>query len=154
MSTFSDCMPCQLRDIRAWAHPNCVVCAPSNAVGLGLIFHATDDGGVEATFGCSRQFEGYAKVLHGGVIASILDGAMTNCLFAHGLVAVTAELKIRFRHQVAVDVPATIRAWIPESHGRLHQVKAQLVQESQVKVVASGKFMEQPGAVGSGGGPT
>jgi acyl-coenzyme A thioesterase PaaI-like protein len=36
-------------------------------------------------------------MLHGGVISSILDGTMTNCLFAHGTVAVTAELRVRFR---------------------------------------------------------
>jgi acyl-coenzyme A thioesterase PaaI-like protein len=37
------------------------------------------DGGVEAHFDCSRIFEGYSHRIHGGVIAALLDGAMTNC---------------------------------------------------------------------------
>lgn len=144
---------CRLRETQALAHPNCVVCAPSSTIGLGLVFRVAEDGGVEADFDCPRQFEGYAEVLHGGVVASVLDGAMTNCLFAYGLVAVTADLKIRFRHQVHTDVPATVRARIEESHGTLHLVRAELAQDNQAKVIASGRFVEHPGVVGCSGAP-
>jgi len=71
-----------MQRMRAKAHSNCVVCSPANGRSLCLKFTASDDGGVEACFHCDRAFEGYAGILHGGVIASLLDGAMTNCMFA------------------------------------------------------------------------
>jgi len=142
-----------LRETQSQTHPNCVVCAPSNLAGLGLVFRVLEDGSVEATFDCSRQFEGYANVLHGGVIASALDGAMTNCLFARGVMAVTADLRVRFRHPVAASVPATVRAWIVEFSGPLHVMKARLIQNGQVKATASGKFVELPREDADGGMP-
>jgi acyl-coenzyme A thioesterase PaaI-like protein len=46
------------------------------------------DSVVRATFECDHTFEGYPGMVHGGVISSILDGAMGNCMFAHGLATV------------------------------------------------------------------
>lgn len=133
----------ELAEIRARAHAHCVVCGPSSERGLGLQFVLSEDGGVQGTFSCDRAFQGYTDVLHGGVISCLLDGAMTNCMFAHGHLAVTAELHVRFQRPVVTGEPATVRAWIDRSRSRLHVVKAEFVQKGQVKATAVGKFMEQ-----------
>jgi acyl-coenzyme A thioesterase PaaI-like protein len=73
-----------------------------------------------------------------------MDGAMTNCVFAKGYVAFTAELSVRFQHPVTTGVPATIRAWIDKSYRPLHYLKAELLQDQVTKVTAEGKFMERP----------
>jgi len=103
-----------------------------------------DDGGVEASFECKAKYRGYESILHGGVTSSLLDGAMTNCLFAHGIVAVTAEMRVRFRHPIALDVSLTVSAHVTRSQAPLHIVEAQIVQDGQVKARATGKFMERP----------
>ena len=130
-------------EIRSQAHSNCVICSPSNSRGLSLKFTASEDGSVEACFDCDAAFQGYAGLLHGGLIASLLDGAMTNCMFAHGCPVVTAELNVRFRHPVVTDKTATVRAWIDESSPPLYVLKAEVVQAEQVKATACGKFVEQ-----------
>ncbi|MFH1999293.1 MAG: hotdog domain-containing protein, partial [Planctomycetota bacterium] len=76
-------------------HPNCVVCGRENPKGFHLHFSLQKDGSVEGHFYCSKNLEGYPEQLHGGVIASLLDGAMTHCLFLHGYTAVTVELSIK-----------------------------------------------------------
>ena len=131
-----------LDEIRSQAHSHCVICSPSNSRGLSLKFTTFEDGSVEACFDCDAAFEGYAGLLH-GVIASLLDGAMTNCMFAHGCPVVTAELKVRFRHPVVTDKAATVRAWIDQSSPPLYLLKADVVQAEQVKATACGTFMEQ-----------
>lgn len=136
-----------LREMRAQAHSNCVVCNPANRRSLCLEFTASDDGGVQARFDCHESFEGYAGMLHGGVIASLLDGAMTNCMFAHGIPAITAELTVRFRHPVLVSHVAVVRAWIERSSPPLHLLKAEVLQDGQLKATALGKFMEQADSV-------
>ena len=133
--------PCEIGE---QSHCNCVVCGASNERGLRLKFTRTDDGGVQARFDCDRDFQGYADVLHGGVIAALLDGAMTNCMFAHGCPSVTAELNVRFRHPVMAEKDATVCAWIDRSSPPLHVLKARIIQDDQVKATASGTFMEKP----------
>jgi uncharacterized protein (TIGR00369 family) len=129
--------------LKEQSHPHCVVCGRSNEHGLGLLFHSTEDGAIEASFECESIFQGYPDMLHGGVICALLDGAMTNCMFANGQATMTAELNVRFRHPVTTGNPATIRAWITSSTRPLHEVAAELIQDGQVKATAKGKFLEK-----------
>jgi acyl-coenzyme A thioesterase PaaI-like protein len=78
------------------------------------------------------------------VIASLLDGTMTNCLFLHGHTAVTVELKIRYSQAVETDKSAAVRSRIVRSTLGLHLLEAELIQGGEVKVTASAKFMEEP----------
>jgi acyl-coenzyme A thioesterase PaaI-like protein len=111
-------------------------------MGLGLEFVLQPDGSVESTFTGSAVFEGCSGLLHGGVTAALLDGAMTNCLFAHSVEALTAELTVRYRQPVTARGKMVVRAWLMESHGRLHLLRAELQQNGLVKASASGKFIE------------
>jgi uncharacterized protein (TIGR00369 family) len=129
--------------LRAETHPFCLVCSPSNPLGLGLKFNRGDDGAVSATFLGHPALEGFQGLLHGGVIASLLDGAMTNCLFAHGCVAVTGELTVRYREPVVIGEEMNIRAWITRSSPPLRLVAAELKQGDCVKAAAAAKFMER-----------
>jgi len=124
-------------------HPNCVVCSRANESGLHLRFAVCEDGSVEAYFHCQKDFEGFADCLHGGVISSLLDGAMANCLFAHGQVATTGELTVRFRRPVVTGKVATVRAWIERSSHRLHLLRATVLQDGAVKASALARFVGQ-----------
>ena len=142
MSAITEPRQTLLGDTRDAMHPHCVVCGKGCAIGLGLDFVVQADGSVRAEFACSKAYEGYRGILHGGVISSLLDGAMTNCLFAHGIVALTAELVMRFRHLVATDMPVSVVGRIIRSTVPLHFMEAQLVQDGVVMAVAKAKFME------------
>jgi acyl-coenzyme A thioesterase PaaI-like protein len=80
-------------------------------------------------------------LLHGGVIAALLDGAMTNCLFAFGHRALTVELKVRYHAGVAAAEESLLRAWLEDSTRELFQLRAELSQDGAVKASATGKFM-------------
>ncbi len=129
--------------LRRQSHPECFACGPANGHGLGLDFRVARDGAVEASFACGAQFAGYPGILHGGIICTLLDGAMTNCLFAHGLAAVTVDLSVRFRHPAAVNRPATVRAWLDGVDSPVHRLAAEIVQEGQTIATATARFVEQ-----------
>jgi acyl-coenzyme A thioesterase PaaI-like protein len=97
---------------------------------------------VKSTFTGRALFEGYPGLLHGGVTAALLDGAMTNCLFARGIEALTAELKVRYREPIAVENEVTTLAWLAETYGRLHLLRGELRQDGRIKALAQGKFIE------------
>jgi acyl-coenzyme A thioesterase PaaI-like protein len=115
-----------------------------NAKGLHLELVPADNGGIMATFQCDEAFEGYPGFLHGGVISSILDGAMGHCIFARGQAAVTVEMVTRFRHPVVIHQEATVSARIERSSHPLYILEAQIIQAGQVKATATGKFLDQP----------
>ena len=131
-----------LQHFREQTHAHCVVCGAHNARGLQLSFQASPDGSVRAVFEGRQILEGYVSTLHGGIICSLLDGAMTNCLAAHGHRALTAEMTVRFRRPVATGRPATIRAWIEDRGHRLYRMAADLQQGGRVMASATAKFME------------
>jgi acyl-CoA thioesterase FadM len=70
---------------------------------------------------------------------------MTNCLFAHGVAAVTAELKVRFRQAVNLGKFATVRAVIAERFPPLFRLKAEVIQNGAVVATAEAAFIDNAG---------
>jgi uncharacterized protein (TIGR00369 family) len=132
-----------LEETRAQAHGRCVVCGHVNGHTPRLRFAVADDGSVQATFQPDPAYEGYSGILHGGVISTLLDAAMTNCLFAHGRCGLTAELCVRFRHPVVSDTPLRLRACVERSSPPLFVLRAELWQANQLRVTAVGKFLDK-----------
>jgi uncharacterized protein (TIGR00369 family) len=112
-------------------------------LGLGLAFTVHDDGSVSSSLHGHPALEGFQGCLHGGMIASLLDGAMTNCLFAQGHIAMTAELKVRYRKPASIGQEILIRAWVTRSRPPFYLLEAELKQEGCIKAVASAKFFER-----------
>jgi acyl-coenzyme A thioesterase PaaI-like protein len=131
----------QLKSLQGHHHPFCLVCSGSNPYGLALAFEAGEDGELKASFHPNAGLEGYEGLLHGGMTASLLDGIMTNCLFARGIVAMTAELRVRYREPVAIGPEVSLRARVEERHPPLYILSAELMQEGCIKATASAKFM-------------
>ena len=134
----------RFRNTQAEAHPFCFVCSASNSLGLALRYAPQPDGSVSANFLGHCALEGYSGILHGGLIATLLDGAMTNCLFARGIRGLTAELKVRYHESVVSSEEVFLRAWLEDDAHELFQLRAELKQGGVVKASATGKFMKQP----------
>ena len=140
----------RLSELRNQGHERCVVCAPSHPLGLQVEYHVDGAGVVHAEFPCHRVFQGYPGQLHGGVITALLDGAMTNCLFAHGIEAVTGELVVRFLQPVATDRIAEVSARLTTVSHRLFILEAELTQEQVPVARAQGKFVKRSVGFGTG----
>jgi len=132
----------QLEAIRCREHERCIICGRDNGKGLHVQFRACEDGSVSSLFSCSSILQGYGGHLHGGEITSLLDGAMTNCLFAQGKKALTGELNVRFLHPVDTNSDVNIRAWITASRSSMHKLEATMVQNGRLVAKAKAKFME------------
>ncbi|MDD5063531.1 MAG: PaaI family thioesterase [Phycisphaerae bacterium] len=116
----------------------------NNTKGLHLEFEIADDKTIKASFECDKAYEGYSGILHGGIISSILDGAMGNCLFARGLTAVTVEMNTKFKLPVQINKPAAVTARIEKICHPLYFLKAEIIQDGKTKAVAKAKFFDKP----------
>jgi acyl-coenzyme A thioesterase PaaI-like protein len=136
-----------LAEVRDVVHPNCRIAGSANSEGLRLKFRMIENGDVEAEFACEPRFQGYSEIVHGGVIAAMLDGAMVNSLFAKRMNAVTAELVVRYRDPVQLNIIATVRGRIERVTPRIYYLSAEVSQEGKVRASAKAKFMALPPAV-------
>lgn len=72
------------------------------------------------------DLEGFSGITHGGVISTVLDEAMSKVVAAAGVEALTAELRVRFRHHVSTGVSVRVRGWIETSSRRKFNTEAAL----------------------------
>lgn len=124
-------------------HGGCHVCGESNPSGLHLCFMPADEGGVAARFTGRQHHEGYPGLLHGGIICALVDGAMTNCLFARGVTAVTAELTVRYLEGVPIGREVEVVAGCLRTRGHLFVLQAEIRLDGRPVVRATGKFMDR-----------
>jgi acyl-coenzyme A thioesterase PaaI-like protein len=102
---------------------------------------------VTAEFDCDPCYQGYPQRLHGGIIALLLDTAMTHCLFSRGLQGVTARLEVRYYSPVEIGVRAFIRAYFLRNTRRLHRIRAEIIQQGTARASGEGTFLP----IGNGG---
>jgi len=136
-----------LEKTRGEYHLLCGVCGRIGPDRLGIRFTVQEDGVVVGQFDGKDHHQGYNGYLHGGLIATLLDSAMTNCLFAQGRVALTAELSIRFLKPVLVGVPSVVSAWVEGLASPLFKMNGKICQNDEIMAKATAKFMEiRPGS--------
>ena len=83
----------------------------------------------------SKEHQGYADIVHGGMIGVVLDEVMGNLLWLQGMPAVTAEMSVRFLRPAKVGCPIECEAKIRSKKGRVFQMEAS-AQDAQGRVVA------------------
>ncbi len=130
-------------------HPDCVACRDPAAGGLGLRFDLGEDGAVMTRFFCAPQYQGYPDRLHGGIIATVLDAAMTHCLFARNCRGVTAKLAVRYVRPVHIGAEATITAAVSLERGILVELQAELFQGGELCVSSQATFFVEKSSGGT-----
>ncbi len=128
--------------VAAEQHPHCVVCGQNDLFRLGLQFSPQADGSMHVAFAGGKQFQGYRNIMHGGVLAMVLDSAMTHCLFAHGMAGVTADLHIRYLQPVLADKELAVTCAITQRKLKLLTLRAAVRQEGTVKVRSEARFWQ------------
>jgi len=122
------------------SHAHCLLCGDKNPLSLQLSFTADESGAVHTNFKAHEGLQGYRGILHGGVISSLLDAAMTNCLFHQGIEALTGDLRVRFLKPVPCSASLDIRAWVATSLPPLYQLRAELFCGETVMAKAEATF--------------
>jgi acyl-coenzyme A thioesterase PaaI-like protein len=100
----------------------CFVCGKHNPDGLHLDFEPEGAAGVRTAYVIPERLQGFAGIVHGGVLATILDECMVNTVWLRGSTAVTARLEVRLRRPASVGERVTFRAEIVRESSRGFEV--------------------------------
>jgi uncharacterized protein (TIGR00369 family) len=113
------------RDFRILPH-HCFACGELNETGLHLKLQLTPARcHVELTL--SDRFEGWEGLIHGGILATILDEVMAWALVEQDSWGVTARMSIEFRRPVLVGQPIRAEGWVVEIKRRLQRTAGRIV---------------------------
>jgi uncharacterized protein (TIGR00369 family) len=106
---------------------NCFICGRQNPVGLKMDFYTTEPGHVRTEITIPSHFEGYPGIVHGGIIASILDETGGRAHMEEPIqFMVTAQLNVRYRKPVPTDTPLAVIGVAGERHGRVSEAHAEI----------------------------
>lgn len=122
----------------------CFACGPLNSRGLKLAFeYNADKQIVESRIILSSEFIGWPGIIHGGIVATILDEcayyAIAQSAANHGS-GVTTNINLDFKHPVAPDEPLLAAAWIENTRRQLVYCQTRLYRESDMKLLAQARI--------------
>lgn len=103
---------------------SCFVCGPDNPHGLHLRFKTANAGQSFAEWSPAVFTEGFRGIVHGGIVSTVLDEAMSKAIAAAGFTALTAELRVRLRLHVLAKCLVQVRGWITSHTKRLIKAEA------------------------------
>lgn len=118
----------------------CFVCGPQNPIGLKAVFTtdvATCSSHTELTL--SADYQGWQDVVHGGILASLLDEACIYACRAKADQCVTAELQVRYRKPVPVGALVTVVGQLSDDRRKIWQARAQLKIDGTLYAEATAK---------------
>jgi uncharacterized protein (TIGR00369 family) len=125
------------------ANNECFGCGVTNPAGLHLEFFLTEDHSVVSMPVVPRAFDGHPGYLHGGIIATLLDEAMSKSVRARGSVAMTRHMEVDYLRPVPSGVPVRIEARVTHHEGRKRWSEARIVNaDGTVLAQSKGLFVE------------
>ena len=127
------------------SYQRCFVCGHRNPYGLHLFFRL-DQNTIVADFQPREEHQGFPGVIHGGIVAAVLDEALgrTSLLGDNQGWTMTGRLEVRYRRYVPYGERLRVRAILIGERGRMMQSSGTLTLADDEQVVlaeALGTFM-------------
>jgi acyl-coenzyme A thioesterase PaaI-like protein len=106
----------------------CFVCGVENKFGLKLKFYDNGPGKVVCEHLVPEQYNGYPGVVHGGIVAAMLDEALARSFMSGNpeRFMYTAKLTARYRKPVPTEQPIRLEGEVVKDRGRIGEARAWL----------------------------
>ncbi len=124
-------------DFRLRPH-NCFACGDLNDAGLRLKLHLSPDR-CWTDLTLTSRYEGWEGVIHGGILATILDEVMGWALIARDSWGVTARLNLQFRKPVTVGRTIRAEAWVTAARRRVQECTGRIIDVETGEELATGQ---------------
>lgn len=120
---------------RAFRHlRECFGCSEQSAASLGIVNSGTTEG-AEARVRFGSEHQGAPGLVHGGLLATLLDEAMGTVPHDAPGIRLTSEMTIRYRRPTPIDTDLICRARVGDVSARGFSVDATVVAADNEDVV-------------------
>jgi acyl-coenzyme A thioesterase PaaI-like protein len=116
----------------------CFCCGRENPIGLKLEFELTEQGGMQTLWTPRKEHQGFKDIVHGGLVATVLDEVMVRLLYDRGIHAVTAAMETKLLKPVRWGRSYRFEGRIVEDRRRAVITEAEAFDAENGERVASG----------------
>ena len=124
---------------------HCFVCGVENPIGLHLKFYETGPGEVTADLNLANIYQGYPGIVHGGIIAAMLDEAAGRAHMGPAEAPrfmFTGKLDVRYHKNVPIGQPLRLvgkagptKSRTAEAYGAIYDQDDTLLADATVLLV-------------------
>lgn len=120
----------------------CFVCGKDNPSGFNITFYYRN-GRIEADFIPQERHIGYQNIVHGGLLATLLDECMGWSTFlSRKVMCVAAEISVRYKVSAHVGDRLTVCGELVSDRKRLINVRGEIVRDDGTVIcTGEGKFV-------------
>jgi acyl-coenzyme A thioesterase PaaI-like protein len=120
----------------------CFCCGDKNPLGFKMKFRFEGDK-LFSEAAVPKHYQGFADVVHGGILGTLLDELMVNLHWLQGIKTVTAEYQVRLKAPCPVNRKILLSAWPLETKRNIHFVAAEArLEDGTVVAEASAKCVK------------
>ncbi len=126
----------------------CYGCGTDSAASLGIV-HSPTDQGAETRVRFGPEHQGSPGLVHGGLLATLLDETMGSVVLDEPGPRLTADMSVRYRRPTPIDTDLVCRAQIAEASDRGFSVDATITataDEDLVLVEGSARYVLSRGS--------
>lgn len=132
----------------------CFICGLQNPIGLKMaLYNDLDNRQVISTVSVPEHFNGYPGVVHGGIVATMLDevaGRATLIDGDDGNLMVTLKIEVKYRQPTPTETPLTVIGRIVQpgtsrvrAHGEVRLPDRTLTAEAELVLVRPSEDFRQ-----------
>jgi acyl-coenzyme A thioesterase PaaI-like protein len=140
----------QKRQGKANLHRHCFACGSNDGTGLGLKFYKHEDGTVFGNFFADPKFEGYSGIIHGGIVATLLDSAMTHCLLMENIPALTGRLSVKYSTLIRTGTDVKLEARVVDQFHKTFILEGKALVNGEKVASAKAKYRTMKKMVNQG----
>lgn len=109
----------------------CFVCGVENVFGLQVAFYESEPGETLAEVTVPEHFQGYSGMVHGGIIAALLDEVSARAMLGDGAprFMVTVKMSVRYRRPAPVGKRLVIKGHAGAVKGSVAHVTGEIYDE-------------------------
>jgi acyl-coenzyme A thioesterase PaaI-like protein len=123
-------------------YDRCFGCGSANPIGLHLDGFERTGNQVTVAFRPQPDHVGFSDVLHGGIIAAVLDEVMAwTAMLVEGVLVVTGTLELRYRQPAAANTTFDLVGTLEQRRGRRLMIQGKLCDGDTVVAEGSGVFL-------------
>ena len=122
----------------------CFACGVRNPVGLGMqVIYREEACLAEAVLALPREYQGWQEVIHGGILATLLDEIMMHAVWHFAGAGVTLGFEVQFRQPLAPGEVVLAQGALMETKGRRLKAQGKIIRQADGCLIANslGRFL-------------
>lgn len=116
----------------------CFACGPLNPIGLRMEVSYRNNKAF-SRLSIKREFQGWQNIIHGGVLATVLDEIMAHAVIHYVGHCVTTSLQITYRTPLHADQDIEVVGYVAEEKRRVAIARGEITIPESKQIIATGE---------------